>query len=149
MRPTSWLAASIADAPAVVSSGSIVTASSIRAEVTADLTVTVSRAGTGGTIQVVRTQQQDGVDPTVNFSTTVWTYYTINQEVRVDDDTTAMMPDNTITIPQGLVVNTENITASSTAGTATAAMTYLTGGARSNLLITGCLLYTSPSPRDS
>ena len=40
---------------AVVSSGSTVTASSIRAEVTADLTVTVGRAGTGGTIQVVRT----------------------------------------------------------------------------------------------
>ena len=112
---------------AVVSSGSTVTVSSIRAEVTADLTVTVSRAGTGGTIQVVRTQQQDGVDPTVNFSTTVWTYYTINQEVRVDDDTTAMMPDNTITIPQGLVVNTENITASSTTGTATAvSYTHLT-----------------------
>ena len=90
---------------AIVSSGSTVTASSIRAEVTADLTVTVSRAGTGGTTMVARTQVQDGVDPSVDFSTTVWTYYTINQEVRVDDDTTAMMPDNTITIPRGLVVD--------------------------------------------
>ena len=122
---------------AVVSSGSIVTASSIRAEVTEDIVVTVSRIGTAGTIQVLRTQQQDGVDPTVNFSTTVWTYYTINQEVRVDDDTTAMMPDNTITIPRGLVVDSGNITASSTTGTATAAETYTTGSARSNLVITG------------
>ena len=122
---------------AVVSSGSTVTASSIRAEVTADLTVTVSRAGTGGTTMVARTQVQDGVDPSVDFSTTVWTYYTINQEVRVDDDTTAMMPDNTITIPRGLVVDSENITASSTTGTATAAETYTTGSARSNLVITG------------
>ena len=48
-----------------------------------------------------------------------------------------MMPDNTITIPQGLVVDTSNITASATTGTATAAMTYLTGSARSNLVITG------------
>ena len=48
-----------------------------------------------------------------------------------------MMPDNSITIPQGLVVNTENITASSTTGTAIAAATYLTGAVRSNLVITG------------
>ena len=45
--------------------------------------------------------------------------------------------DSTITIPRGLVVDTENITAPSNTGTATASRTYLTGNARSNLVITG------------
>ena len=93
--------------------------------------------GTGSTASITKTIFSTGTADATNLSAAVWEYYVINQEVRVDDDTTAMMPDNTITIPQGLVVNTENITASSTTGTATAAMTYLTGGARSNLLITG------------
>ena len=88
---------------AVISSGSIVRASSIRAEVTEDITVTVSRIGTAGTIQVLRTQVQDGVDPSVDFSTTVWTYYTINQEVRVDDDTTETDDNNNIMVRRGLI----------------------------------------------
>ena len=106
-----------------------------------DITITITPGvdpdGTPGTLAAAKTVVQEGEAPRIDYSTTVWTYYVINQEVRVDDDTTAMMPDNTITIPQGLVVNTENITASSTTGTATAAMTYLTGAARSNLVITG------------
>ena len=106
-----------------------------------DITITITPGadpdGTPGTLAVSKAIVQEGEIPRTDYSTTVWTYYVINQEVRVDDDTTAMMPDNTITIPRGLVVDTENITASATTGTATAARTYLTGNARSNLVITG------------
>ena len=122
---------------AQISTGSTVRATSIRAEVTEDIMVTVSRVGTGGTTQVVRTQVQDGVDPSVDFSTTVWTYYTINQEVRVDDDSVEMMTDNTITIPRGLVVDSEQIDMSGTDATLVATEMYTTAAHRSNLVLTG------------
>ena len=101
-----------------------------------DIDIIIS-GGTDSTLNLVKSIVAAGSSDITDLTGAVWTYYTINQEVRVDDDSVAMMTDNTITIPRGLVVDTENITASATTGTATAARTYLTGNARSNLVITG------------
>ena len=122
---------------AEITTGSMVRVTSVRAEVTDDIEVSVTQIGTDGTTTVTRTLVQPGQDPRVDFSTTVWTYYVINQEVRVDDDSVAMMGDNTITIPRGLVVDSEQIDMSGTDATIVATEMYSTAAHRSNLVITG------------
>ena len=78
-------------------------ATSVRAEDTADINVTVSRVGTGGTILIARSQVQNGTDAAVDLTGTVWTIRVINQEVRVDDDTTMMGSNNEIEIRRGII----------------------------------------------
>ena len=125
------------DYTSLVNTGSNVRATSVLAQVTDDLVVTVSRAGTGGTAAINRTVVQEGANPTTDFTNTDWTYYIINRGAQTDGDTIDVDDDGTVSVPTGLVVDTDNITASSTTGTAIASMTYLTGAVRSNLVITG------------
>ena len=122
---------------ALLSTGSVARATSTLAEVTDDLNITVSRVGTGGTIGVAKSIIQEGANPTIDFTDAVWRYYVINRGANADGDTIDVGDDGTVSVPQGLVVDTENITASSTTGTAIASATYLTGAVRSNLVITG------------
>ena len=122
---------------AEITTGSMVRVTSVRAEVTDDIEVSVTQIGTDGTTTVTRTLVQPGQDPRVDFSTTVWTYYVINQEVRVDDDSVAMMTDNTITIPRGLVVDSEQIQTQGSTAVILAAEMYSTAAHRSNLVLTG------------
>ena len=106
-----------------------------------DITITITPGtdpdGTPGTLAAAKTIVQEGEIPRVDYSTTVWTYYVINQEVRVDDDSVVMMPNNSITVPVGLVVDAEQIQTTGNTAIIIAAETYSTAAHRSNLVITG------------
>ena len=79
-----------------------------------DITITVTPGtdadGTPGTLAISKTVVQEGVTPRVDYSTTVWSYYVINQEVRVDDDTTMMGDNNQIQVRRGLIQQTNHVT---------------------------------------
>ena len=76
-----------------------------------DITITVTPGtdadGTPGTLAIGKTVVQEGEIPRVDYSTTVWSYYVINQEVRVDDDTVMMGADNAIAVNRGLILDTQ------------------------------------------
>ena len=103
---------------------------------TPDIDIIIS-GGTDSTLNLVKSIIDAGIADATDLSGAIWEYYTINQEVRVDDDSVAMMANNTITIPQGLVVDSEQIDMSGTDATLVATEMYSTAAHRSNLVLTG------------
>ena len=89
------------------------------------------------TLELTKIIMREGDQGIIDLTNAEWTYYIINQEVRVDGDTTAMNPNNAITIPTGLVVDSEQIQTQGNTAIITAAETYSTAAHRSNLVITG------------
>ena len=122
--------------------GASVTAISTFLNTIPDITVAIDQGMSSGTnppptLAVSRIVVNEGAAPTIDFTNTIWDYYILNQEVRVDDDTVDMMDNNTITIPRGLVVDSEQIDMSGTAATIVATEMYSTAAHRSNLVLTG------------
>ena len=121
--------------------GPATTATSTFRNNTPDVIVTITQGTSSGanpppTIMVSRMVLQEGSAPVLDLESVEWRYYTINQEIRVDDDSVEMMSDNTITVPRGLFVDAEQIDGRGT-GTIIAAETYSTAAHRSNLIVSG------------
>ena len=78
---------------------------------TPDITMTIvpglTITNTPATIAVVKSVAQQGRTADIDYSEAVWTYYVINQEIRVDDDTIDMMPDNSLQIRRGIIEDTQ------------------------------------------
>ena len=78
---------------------------------TPDIVLTVTPGtdgdGTTATLTSTKTVTQAGQEPTIDFTDTLWTYYVINQEVRVDDDLIEMMDDNSLTVRRGIIEDTQ------------------------------------------
>ena len=91
--------------------GSIVRATSTFEGTSPDIVITIAAGtdadGSAGTLSVAKTVTQEGQFPGLDFTNTVWTYYVINQEVRVDDDTIDMMDNNTLQIRRGIIEDTQ------------------------------------------
>ena len=87
--------------------GDVLRATSSVPAVSPDITITITPGadpdGTAGTLAVSKAVVQQGEAPTISYATTIWTYYVINQEVRVDDDTTEMDDNNNIMVRRGLL----------------------------------------------
>ena len=60
-----------------------------------------------GTLTVVTVLASPGVADGINYENITWSYYIINQEVRVDDDTIGMGDDNSLNIRRGIIENTQ------------------------------------------
>ena len=91
--------------------GSILRATSTFEGTSPDIVITIAAGtdadGSAGTLSVTKTVTQEGQFPGMDFTNTVWTYYVINQEVRVDDDTIDMMDNNTLQIRRGIIEDTQ------------------------------------------
>lgn len=59
--------------------------------------------GTAATLDSTMTVLRAGSLPGIDLSSTTWSYYVINQEVRVDDDTVEMDSDNNLMVRRGLI----------------------------------------------
>ena len=92
---------------ALLSTGSVARATSVLAGVTDDLNITVSRAGTGGTIAVDKSIIQEGANPTIDFTDAVWRYFIINRGTQSDGDTTDVDDSGTVSVRRGLIQDTE------------------------------------------
>ena len=72
-----------------------------------DITVTVTEVGSNGTVGVVRSLITAGSFGTLDLTNADWTYFVINQEIRVDDDTVDMVTmggvDNVLQVRRGLI----------------------------------------------
>ena len=116
--------------------GSIVRATSTFEGTSPDIVITIAPGtdadGSAGTLSVTKTVTQEGQFPGMDFTNTVWTYYVINQEVRVDDDTIDMMDDNTLQIRRGIIEDTQtwddisNVAGPNSGNTADQNFAYLT-----------------------
>ena len=91
--------------------GSILRATSTFEGTSPDIVITIAPGtdadGSAGTLSVTKTVTQEGQFPGMDFTNTIWTYYVINQEIRVDDDTIDMMPDNSLQIRRGIIEDTQ------------------------------------------
>ena len=76
-----------------------------------DVTITVvpgkNLDDTAATLAVSKNVVTPGAEAGFTFANAVWSYYVINQEVRVDDDTVMMEADNSLQVRRGLILNTE------------------------------------------
>ena len=116
--------------------GSILRATSTFEGTSPDIVITIAAGtdadGSAGTLSVTKTVTQEGQFPGMDFTNTVWTYYVINQEVRVDDDTIDMMDDNTLQIRRGIIEDTQtwddisNVAGPNSGNTADQNFAYLT-----------------------
>ena len=102
----------------IVRNGSVLTATATFFGANPDIDITVSQAGNGD-VMVAKAIQTIGNTGVVNLSGATWDYFPINQEVRVDDDTTMLMADNEIAVRRGLVKDALTIEADATTATQT------------------------------
>ena len=88
--------------------GSSVVATSTFLDTAPDVDIIIDQGTASGgnpapTLGSVKRIVQEGAAPTVDYTGTVWTIRVINQEVRVDDDTTMMGSNNEIEIRRGII----------------------------------------------
>ena len=128
---------------ALVNTGSNVRATSVQPQSRIDVAAAVSRVGTGGSVAIARTVVQDGELPSTDFTNTVWTYYIINRGAISDGETIVVGDDGTVTVPSGLVVDSESFRGTTGAGTSIANVTngetHLTKNHLSELIIFGAV----------
>ena len=78
-----------------------------------DITITITAGtnadGTTPTIAVAKAVVEPGERPELDFTNTVWNYFVINQEIRIDGDTVEMGADNTIAVRRGLILDSTSI----------------------------------------
>ena len=83
-----------------------------------DLTLTVTPGlnadNSASTLEVMKAITQAGQPFGLDLTDSTWVYFPLSREIRVDDDTTTLMPTGEITVPVGLVVDSESIAADST-----------------------------------
>ena len=91
----------------------VLTATSTFEDSTPDITITIDAGlnadDTAATATIVKAVVAAGEAPGMDFTNTQWTYYVINQEIRVDDDTVDMGADNTIAVRRGLILDSTSI----------------------------------------
>ena len=91
--------------------GNIITATSTfegeSPDIVVDLAAGENADESAGTIASVASVARPGSAAGLDLTDTVWEYYIINQEVRVDDDTTMMFANNAIGVRRGLILSVE------------------------------------------
>ena len=92
--------------------GNTLTATSSFFGTTPELTITTTQGlmtnNQPATFAINRAVRTAGNAETIDFTDTEWTYYVINQEVRVDDDTVMMDDDNDIMVRRGILENVQS-----------------------------------------
>ena len=78
-------------------------------DVTITITAGTNADGTTPTIAVAKAVVEPGERPELDFTNTVWNYFVINQEIRIDGDTVEMGADNTIAVRRGLILDSTSI----------------------------------------
>ena len=81
---------------------------------TPDITVEITTQGQStDAMQSTLAVQRDVIDigraGTPDLTAASWDYYIINQEVRVDDDTVMMMPDNALAVRRGIIEDADTL----------------------------------------
>ena len=111
-----------------------------------DITITITAGtnadGTTPTIAVAKAVVEPGERPELDFTNTVWNYFVINQEIRVDDDTIDMMPDNTLQIRRGIIEDVDTIRFDATTDTVDGDITVTTTDKPSTLIVLGAAVTT-------
>ena len=97
--------------------GNVVTATSTFEGSTPDLVVTITPGtnidSTTGTLSSAEAIVREGQAVGIDLTNTEWEYYVVNQEVRVDDDTTMMLGNNVIGVRRGLILDADAFDGSS------------------------------------
>lgn len=124
----------------VTRSGSVLTAVTTDFGSGPDLMIMVTPGvetdGTPATAAITRVVTAEGSSGTFNLVGANWQYFVINQEVRVDDDTTAMVGNNLITVRRGLIVDTAELSAIAPSGRIdTNPTTAITTGIRNSSIV--------------
>ena len=83
-------------------------------DITIQITPGSNADNTPANLAISRTVTRVGAEGTIDLSTAMWQYYVINQETRVDGDTTMMETvggmDNVIAIRRGIIEDSDTIT---------------------------------------
>ena len=111
-------------------------------DVTITITAGTNADGTTPTIAVAKAVVEPGERPELDFTNTVWNYFVINQEIRVDDDTIDMMPDNTLQIRRGIIEDVDTIRFDATTDTVDGDITVTTTDKPSTLIVLGAAVTT-------